>query len=140
MTGSVAPDTLYPAPLTAAEFTVTGTLPVELRVTVWLAAAFTFTLPKARLAALNVRAGVAAVSCTVAVFDTLFALAVSVAVCEVLTWATFAVKAALVAPAATVTDAGTVTALSLLARVTVSPALGAAAFSVTVHASEPAPI
>ena len=45
---------------------------------------------------------------------------------------------AVVAPAATVTEAGAVTAELLLASVTASPPAGAAALSVTVHASVPA--
>jgi hypothetical protein len=50
-----------------------------------------------------------------------------------------AVKLALVAPAAIVTDAGNVTALLLLARLT-AVALAAAEVSVTVHASVPTPV
>ncbi len=50
-----------------------------------------------------------------------------------------AVKPALVAPAAIVTDAGTVTALLLLVRATVV-ALLAADVSATVHASVAAPV
>jgi hypothetical protein len=46
-----------------------------------------------------------------------------------------AVKPALVAPAGTVTVAGTVTAALLLDRPTLSPPAGAAAFRFTVHAS-----
>jgi hypothetical protein len=68
------------------------------------------------------------------------ALAVSVAVCVVLTEETLAVKLVLVAPDATVTEAGTVTAELLLARATVSPPLAAAAFSMTVQLSVPAPV
>jgi hypothetical protein len=49
-------------------------------------------------------------------------------------------KLALVAPAATVTEAGTVTAELLLARLTVNPLLAAAAFSVTEQASVPEPV
>jgi hypothetical protein len=71
---------------------------------------------------------------------TLPALAVNVAVWAVLTEATVAVKLALDAPAGTVTEAGTVTALSLLARLTVNPPVFAAAFSVTVQVSVPAPL
>ena len=59
---------------------------------------------------------------------------------DVLTAETVAVKLALVAPAATVTDAGTVTALLLLDRLTAWPPVPAAAFSVTVQASVPAPV
>jgi hypothetical protein len=67
------------------------------------------------------------------------AVAVSVTVCAVVTADADAVNGALVAPAATVTDAGTVTALLLLDKFTVS-ALTAAAASVTVHASVSAPV
>jgi hypothetical protein len=56
----------------------------------------------------------------------------------VLTDKTVAVKLAVVAPAATVTDAGTVTAELLLVRLTANPPLAAATFSVTVQLSVPA--
>ncbi len=79
-------------------------------------------------------------NCRAKVLATLLALAVSVTVCAVLTEETVAVKLALVAPAATVTEAGTVTAELLLARLTVNPPLAAAAFSVTVQLSVPAPV
>lgn len=49
-------------------------------------------------------------------------------------------NAALVVPAGTVTDAGTVTALLLLDKLTTSPPVGAPTFSVTVQASVPAPV
>jgi hypothetical protein len=51
-----------------------------------------------------------------------------------------AVNPALVAPAGTVTADGTVTALLLLAKLTVRPPLPAAAFSVTVQGSAANPI
>ena len=66
------------------------------------------------------------------------ALAVKVAVWVELTTATVAVNDALVTPAATVTEAGTVTAALLLAKLTVNPPVPAAAVSVTVQASLPA--
>jgi hypothetical protein len=50
------------------------------------------------------------------------------------------VNEALVALAGTVTVAGNVTAALLLATLTLNPPLGAAAFSVTVQASVPAPV
>jgi hypothetical protein len=50
------------------------------------------------------------------------------------------VNAALVALAGTVTVAGSVTAVLLLNRVTLSPPLAVAAFSVTVQASVPEPV
>jgi hypothetical protein len=53
----------------------------------------------------------------------------------VLTAETVAVKLPVVAPAATVTLAGTVTAELLLARLTANPPLAAAAFRVTVQLS-----
>jgi hypothetical protein len=67
------------------------------------------------------------------------ALAVSIAVCAVLTAVAVAVNPALDAPVATVTDAGTVTALLLLVRLT-GVALAAAPVSVTVHASVAVPV
>ena len=62
-------------------------------------------------------------------------VAFSVAVCAVLTAATVALKLALVAPAATVTEEGTATADVLLDKATAWPPVGAAAFSVTVQVS-----
>ena len=65
--------------------------------------------------------------------------AVNVAVCAVVTAAMVAVNPALVAPEGTVTDAGMVTASSLLERDTTSPLLPAAPVRLAVHASLPAP-
>ena len=76
----------------------------------------------------------------VVLFVVPLALAVNVAVCAVLTAETAAWKPALVAPAATVTDVGTVTEELLLVRLTVKPPLGAAAFSVAVQLSVAAPV
>ena len=72
--------------------------------------------------------------------DVPLALAVNVAVCAELTVETVAVKVAVVAPAATVTLAGTVTAELLLARFTANPPPAAATLSVTVQLSVPAPV
>ena len=74
------------------------------------------------------------------VLETEPALAVRVTVCEAVTAETAAANGALVAPDATVTDAGTVTAVLLLARFTTMPVEGAAAVSVTVQLSVPAAI
>ena len=63
------------------------------------------------------------------------ALAVNVAACAVVTDETEAVNAALVALAATVTVAGTLTAALLLDRLTLNPPLGATALSDIVPAS-----
>jgi hypothetical protein len=74
------------------------------------------------------------------VFVPPLALAVRVAVAALLTEETVAVKLAEVEPAATVTEAGTLTALLLLARLTASPPVVAAVFSETVQLSAPAPV
>jgi hypothetical protein len=74
------------------------------------------------------------------VLDTPLALAVSVTACAVVTADAVAVNVALVAPEATVTDAGTVTAELLLDSATAKPPLGAADVSVAVHASVVAPV
>jgi hypothetical protein len=50
-----------PAPVIVAEFTVTGVVPVEVRVKDAVVAVFTVTLPKLRLPALIVNCGFAAV-------------------------------------------------------------------------------
>jgi hypothetical protein len=84
--------------------------------------------------------GTAAASCRAKVFVTPLALAVNVTVCAVLTDETVAVNVALLAPAATVTVAGTVTAELLLARRTANPLLAAALFNFTVQVSVPAPV
>jgi hypothetical protein len=63
-----------------------------------------------------------------------------VTVCADATDATLAVKLALVAPDATVSDDGTETAALLLERFTASPAAGAGPVRLTLHASEPDPV
>ena len=136
----MAPETVKPVPATVAALTVTAAVPVEDRVSICVVAAFTFTLPKDRLDELTLSVGTAAPSCRAKVSATLPALAVRVAVCAVLTEETVAVKAAVVAPAATVTVAGKVTDELLLARLTAKPPVGAAAFRVTVQLSVPAPV
>jgi hypothetical protein len=68
------------------------------------------------------------------------ALAVTVADCAVLTEATVAVKDAVEAPDATVTLAGIVTDVELLARATVCPPDGAAELNETVQAVVPEPV
>lgn len=68
------------------------------------------------------------------------ALAVNVTVCVVETGEATAEKLALVAPAATVTEDGTVTADILLDRLTVWPPSGATALKVTEQLSLPAPV
>jgi hypothetical protein len=94
-------------------------------------------LPNARLDVLTLNVDVEVPSCSANVLAELPALAVSVTDCEVLTEEIVAVKLALVAPAGTVTDAGTVTAELLLARLTRNPPPAAAALTVTLQLSVP---
>ena len=138
--GKDAPESVNPAPESVAEVTVTGTLPVELSVRVWLEDALTATLPKAMEDELTASVGVAALSCSEKLCEAPLALAVRLAACAVATEATEAVKATLPADAGTTMDEGTVTALLLLARATVTPPAGAAAFRVAVQEDDPAPV
>jgi hypothetical protein len=129
-----------PVPEMVAELTVTDAVPVEVSVTDWVAGLFKFTSPKAMLVVLMLSVDTEAVSSMAKVSEALPADAVKVAVCAVETAETVAEKLALVAPAATVRDAGTVTSVLLLDRLTESPPLAAAALRVTVQVSVPAPV
>jgi hypothetical protein len=137
--GNVAPEIVKPVPLSVAEAIVTGSVPVEVKVTGSVDAVFTVTLPNATPAGLTVNVGTAALSCRAKLLETLPTLAVSVTACAVETDATVAVKPPLLVLAGTTTVAGTVTAALLLAKATLKPPLPAAALNVTVHASVPAP-
>ena len=138
--GKGPPETVKPLPVTAAALTVTAALPVDVRISVCVAGEFKFTLPNAIVVAFTLSVATAVPSCNAKVSATPPALAVSVTVCAELTEDTVAVKLELVAPAATVTLAGTATAELLLARFTAKPPLAAAALSVTVQPSVPAPV
>jgi hypothetical protein len=141
VSGNVAPDTVKPVPVSVAALIVTGAVPEDVKVTdCSVAAVFTAALPKVRLVALMLSVGVAAFSCRAKFVETLPALAVNVTACAVVTDDTVAVNPALVAFAGTVTVAGIVTAALLLDRLITSPPLAAAAFSVTVQVSVPAPV
>jgi hypothetical protein len=129
-----------PAPASEIELIVTAAPPVDVKVTDWVSRRFSATSPNPTDEELTVRIGVAALNCRPNVCDTPLPLAVKVAVAAEETADTVAVNAALVAPAATVTVDGTVTAELLLARFTVSPPLAAATFSETVQESLPAPV
>lgn len=136
----MAPETENPLPVTVAAVIVTATVPVDVSVTVCVVAVFTLTLPNPMLPALTPSVAVPDPSCNEKVVAVPPALAVNVAVCPVLTDDTVAVKLPVVAPAATVMLAGTVTAELLLTRPTTNPPLAAAALSVTVQLSVPAPV
>lgn len=60
VTGRLPPMIVKPAPVIAAEFTVTGAVPVEVRVNDTVADVFTVTLPKLKLDALAISFGVGA--------------------------------------------------------------------------------
>ena len=115
-------------------------LPVDDRMIDCAVALFTESLPNDRLALLTPSVGVDAPSWMANVFETPPALAVSVAVAAVPTAVTVDAKLALVAPEATVTEGGTVTAELLLARPTANPPVAAAPFSVNVQLSVPEPV
>ena len=140
MTGNVAPETEKPAPVTVPAFTVTATVPEDVKVTDFVTAVFSATLPNDRAVALTLSVGVAAFSCSEKPIDVLPVLAVMLADCAVVTDDTVALNAALVDAAGTVTEEGTLTALLLLERLTATPPLGADPVNVTVHASVPAPV
>lgn len=140
MAGKLPPDTMNPAPVIESELIVNAAVPLEVSVTDLVTAVPTDTFPNASDVVLSVRAGVAAFSCKAKLFEMEFALADTVAVCDVLTEATVAVNEAVLAPDATVTLAGTVTALVLLARLTLCPADGAGALRLTEQDVEPVPV
>jgi hypothetical protein len=120
--------------------TVTDAVPVEDNITVCVAAVLTLTLPNDRLVALIPKVGVIAPSCKLKLSVTPPALAVNDTAAAELTEETVAEKLAAVAPAATVTVAGTVTALLLLASLTGNPPPAAATFRATVQLSVPVPV
>lgn len=91
--------------------------------------------PNAMLPALELIVETMAVRLRANVVDEPEELAVNVALCADPTAETLAVNAALVAPAGTVTWAGTTTFALLLERLTAVPVVGAAAVSLTVHES-----
>jgi hypothetical protein len=138
--GKVAPDTVKPVPVNAAELIVTGAVPVDVNVSGSVDAVFTVTLPNARLAGLMVNVGTAAFNCRAKVLEMPPALAVRVTACPVETDDTVAVNPALLALAGTTTVAGTTTAALLLATDTLKPPLPAGPLNVTVHASLPEPV
>jgi hypothetical protein len=60
VTGKLPPMIANPAPVIAAEFTVTADVPVEVNVNDCVVDVFTVTLPKLKLAALTVNCGASA--------------------------------------------------------------------------------
>jgi hypothetical protein len=92
------------------------------------------------LLALRFRVETEELSSSVVAATTPAALAVNVTDWGELTGDAFAVKFALLVPAATITEAGTLTNGLLLTRLTANPPLRAAAFNVTVQLSATEPV
>ena len=80
MSGKVAPETEKPVPATVAALTVTAAVPVEDRVTDWVAGEFVKTSPKPMLVALMLSVGMPVPSCRAEVCATPPALAVNMTV------------------------------------------------------------
>ncbi len=123
-----------------AALTVTASVPTAVNVSGCFSAVFTATSPNARLLVVTLSPGVAASNFSENVSVTPLALADRVTDSALVTAVTVAVKLAVLAPAFAVTVEGTLTALLVLASFTVTPPLGAAAFSITVHWLVPAPV
>ena len=135
----MAPEIEKPAPVSVAELIVTAAAPVEVKVTVCVVAVFTATLPNVTVVVLRLSPGVATLTWMLKVWDAPPAVAVTTAVWEVETAAMVAEKLAVVAPAATVIEVGTVTAALLLDKLTAVPPLAAAALRVTEQESVAGP-
>ena len=138
--GRLTGESEKPAPVTFAEFTVTAYVPVDVKVTVCVAALLTRTAPNEMLLALRLRIGTAAFSCSESVRQTAAVVAVSVTAFAVLTEAMFAIKVALFAIAGTRIELGTVAVLLLLERATFRPPAGAEPERVTVQESASDPV
>lgn len=138
--GRLTAEAENPLPVTAIEFTVTAAVPLEVRVMLCVVELLITIAPKEMVVAFTLSAGVPAFNCNETLFEMLPVVAVNVADWELLTEATFAVKAAFVAAAGTVTEPGTVTALLLLARPTLKPPVGAEPDRLTVQTSESDPV
>jgi hypothetical protein len=134
------PEPEKPVPATATELMVSAAVPVEDSVSACVDGEPSVTLPKDMLVALTLMDELAAFNCSANVSDTLPEVAVRVTDWALLTAATVAENAALADPALTVTEAGTVTELLLLARVTFTPPVGATPLRVTVQESVPEPV
>lgn len=138
--GNVAPVNENPVPVMDAELIVSAAPPFEAMVTVCELGLAIVILPKARLVGLTASCAVPAFSWSETVLLIPPAEAVKVTVWAVVTVDAVAVNVAVEAPAATVTDAGTVTELLLLASATANPPVPAAAVRETEQLSVTAPV
>lgn len=135
----MAPDIVKPVPLSRPELMVTAAVPVDVNVTGSVDGVLSARLPNATLAGLMANVGTEAVNCREKFLATLPPVAVRITDCAEVTGDTLAMNVALIAFAGTRIVPGTATAALLLARLTLKPPLGAAAFSVTVQALLPDP-
>lgn len=117
--GKLTPEIVYPVPLTVPALTVTAAVPDEVNVTDPVPVAPTATVPRLTLVGLSVSVDTAAPRLIPQVSVPPPDDAVNVAVCAAATADIVAVKLPVVAPAATVTDDGTTTAVLSLERLTV---------------------
>ena len=124
--GNVPPDMVKPVPIIDTPDMSRGPVPTEVNVTACVAGEFSGTLPKAMLVALTLIVDTAAPRLRLYIADTPAEVAVNVTVCAV--------------PAATITVAGTATAVLLLETLTLNPPVGAAAFRATMHVSFTIPL
>ena len=74
--GKIIPEAKKPVPAAAAALTMTGLVPVDVRVTDFVTAVFSGTLPNERELALTFSVGIAAFNCKAKLFVTETALAV----------------------------------------------------------------
>lgn len=140
--GKLPPETVKPVPVIESDLTVTGALPVEVKVTDFVTAVPTETSPNCMEVVLRLRDAAEvfeALSWIATLREEPFKVAEMVAVCAFPTAATFAVKDADVVPAGTTAIAGIDTALLVLARLTVR-AFDEVALNDTAHAVFPAPV
>jgi len=83
VSGNGAPDNVNPVPVSAAALTVTGSVPVDVKVTDCVAAVFTATSSKTKLLVLTLRMSDAALNCSGTVIELPPELAVKIADCVV---------------------------------------------------------
>ena len=137
--GVLMPEAENPAPLTETPLIVAATVPDDVNVTDWLAAVLSSSVPNATFVVLKLSPAVAEFNCSTTLFELVPTVAVRVAACAEFTDDTTAANPALHDPVGGETEAGTVTALLLLARSTVSGPV-VCAVKVTVHQSELFPV
>ncbi len=140
MAGNVPAANEKPAPVTETLYKSTGQVPTDLSVTNCFVAVFNVVLPNATLDVLTLIVDTTAPRLKLNAADPPAEVALNATFCAVPTAETRAVNAALVDPAATVTVAGTTTAVLLLDRLTTDPPVGVAELRVTLQVSFTIPL